>query len=580
MFRAQFYINPLPYLLMRFLKVAHTFERLEKTSGRLEMTSILAQLFKETSPEEIGKLVYILQGLLLPSYYGVDLGLGEKFVMEAISSSTGYSRKEVEDCYKHKGDLGDCAEHFVKNRRQLSLYKEELELLHVYDVMYKIATLSGAGSVQSKIKHFAELLNNAQPLEARYLVRYVLGRLRLGVGDPTILDALSLAKYGDRSWRDALERAYNICADLGLVARTFFESPEKIPSFKVQPFKPLMPALAERLSSPEEIIKKLGCCMVEMKYDGFRMQCHKQGERVEIYSRKLERMTHMFPDVVEEVRSLPYKEIIFEGEALAYNEREDRYYSFQETMHRRRKHGIEEASKEFPLRVFVFDVLYVDGVDFTLKPYKERRAWVEKFSYNVLRASFGAIAENARQVAKLFNSAIKKGLEGIMAKDLNAPYTAGKRKFAWIKLKKSYGKGMDTIDAVIVGYYLGRGARAQFEFGGVLVAVYNDEKDRLETIAKVASGFTEEEMVELKRQLEKITIPKKPNNLASNIEVDFWVEPQIVIEVAYDEITISHLHTAGKGYALRFPRFIQKREDKSLADITTVKEVEELMKGK
>jgi DNA ligase-1 len=566
--------------MLLFSDVAAVFDKLEKISGRLEMTGILAELFNKTSSREIDKLVYFIQGIMLPPYMDVDLGLGEKFAIEAIASSSGYSRAQVETDYRKSGDLGDTAEKLLLKRQQTALMTSEMDISYVYNVMMKISTSSGQGSQEQKIKHLTELLNNASPIEARFLVRFVLGKLRLGVGDPTILDALSVSRTGDKSLREEVERAYNVCADMGLVAKIFYEEPQSIKRFHVQPFKPLMPALAERLSTPEAIIEKIGKCGVEMKYDGFRLQVHKKGNEVELYSRKLEKMTHMFPDVVDAVRKLKSEEMIFEGEALAYNSRKKRYFSFQQTMHRRRKHGISEASREFPLNVFVFDVLYLDGEDLTGEPYRERRKLVKKlFRNRILKPSNSRIVASAKTLEKMFKNSISKGLEGIMAKDLASPYTAGKRKFAWIKLKKSYGKTVDTIDGVIVGYYLGHGARVEFDFGGVLVAVFNSDSGMLETVAKVATGFTEDEMVELGKTLEKTKIKNPPKNLDYNIEVDFWVEPKYVIEVAFDEITVSPMHTAGgkgKGYALRFPRIVRMREDKTIREITTSHEIEQM----
>ncbi len=566
--------------MLLFADVAAVFDKLEKRSGRLEMTDILAELFNKTGTKEIDKLAYFIQGIMLPPYMDVDLGLGEKFAIEAIAASSGYPKSTVESDYKKSGDLGDTAEKLLQKRKQTALMTSEMDISYVYGVMMKISTSSGQGSQEQKIKLLTELLNNASPVEARFLVRFVLGKLRLGVGDPTILDALSVSRTGDKSLREEVERAYNVCADMGLVARLFYESPESIKEFKVQPFKPLMPALAERLSTPDAIMEKIGKCGVEMKYDGFRLQCHKKGGQVELYSRKLEKMTHMFPDVVEAVRGLKNDEMIFEGEALAYNTKKKRYFSFQQTMHRRRKHGIAEASKEFPLNVFVFDILYLDGKDLTNEPYKERRNLIKKiFKNKILKPSSSRIVATSKTLEKMFKTSISKGLEGIMAKDLKAPYTAGKRKFAWIKLKKSYGKTVDTIDGIIVGYYLGHGARAEFEFGGVLVAVYNQDSGMLETVAKVATGFTEEEMVDLRKTLEKIRTKNPPKNLDYNIEVDFWVEPKHVIEVAFDEITVSPMHTAGgkgKGYALRFPRIVRMRDEKGLKEITTSHEIEHM----
>ncbi|MBU0532969.1 ATP-dependent DNA ligase [Candidatus Micrarchaeota archaeon] len=564
--------------MLLFSDVAAVFDELEKRSGRLEMTDILAELFKKAKGNEIGELVYIMQGIIAPPYSGIDVGIGERFAIDAIAAASGYTKMQVEENYKKSGDLGDTVEKLLEKRKQTALFTSEMNINYVYDAMMHISIAGGTGSQEQKIKHLTELLNNASPLEARFLVRFVLGRLRLGVGDPTILDAISVAHAGDKSLREPLERAYNVCADMGYVAREFYKDPKSIEKFKVQPFKPLMPALAERLSTPKEIIDKIGKCGVEMKYDGLRLQCHKKENQVEIYSRKLEKMAHMFPDIVETIKKLKAKEIIFEGEALAYNAKKKRYYSFQETMHRRRKHGIEAMAKEFPLNVFVFDILYLNGKDLTNEPYKQRREKIKKmFRGKILKASKSSLVSKAEKLDEIFEESLAEGLEGIMAKDLAAPYTAGKRKFAWIKLKKSYGKAVDTVDGVIVGYYLGRGTRAEFEFGGLLIAVYNSDNGKLETVAKIGSGFTEEEMRELKEKLEKIKTEKAPKNLDYNIEPEFWVEPKYVIEVAFDDITISSIHTCGKknekGYALRFPRMAKIREDKSIKEITTSEEV-------
>ncbi|MBI5224141.1 ATP-dependent DNA ligase [Candidatus Micrarchaeota archaeon] len=575
--------------MLLFRDVCAAFDVIESKSGRLEMTDLLAELFKKCTPKEAAYLCYLIQGIIAPPYEGIDLGMGERFALAAIASATGYPSFEVEKHFKKSGDLGDTATEFSKKKKQLSLLSNDLSLEYVFETFQKISKASGSGSQELKIKLLVELLNNSDPLEARYIIRFVNGSLRLGVGDPTILDAISVSHAGNKSMREQLERAYNVCSDLGLIAKSFFTSPSSIASFHVSPFKPLMPALAERLNTPKEIIEKLGECIVENKYDGFRMQCHKSGDRVEMYSRKLERMTPMLPEVVEAIRNLPQKEIIFEGEALAYDVSKKRYLPFQQTMHRRRKHGIEAASKDYPLRVFVFDILYLDGKDMTDAPYADRRKTIEKLFLKgkLLMPSEAKKLKTATALEAVFDASLSAGLEGIIAKDLAAPYAAGKRKFAWIKLKKSYGKSVDTIDGVIVGYYLGLGQRAEFEFGGVLVCVYNPQSGKLETVAKVASGFSESEMKQMQELLSRIKTPKPPANLDCKIAVDFWVEPKYVVEVAFDELTQSPNHTCnskgGKGLALRFPRVVKLREDKGLSEITTSDEVVsmfELQRGK
>ena len=569
--------------MLGFEEVARVFSELEKRAGRLEMTDILAELFKKTDAGDVERLVYLIQGILAPPYEGIDLGLGERFAIAAIAASSGYSQARVESDYQKSGDLGETAEDLLSKKKQTALLVQEMDVDFVFNSFLKIAKASGAGSQEMKIKLLTELLNNASPVEARFIVRFVLGRLRLGVGDPTILDALSVSRTGDKTLREPLERAFDVCSDLGYVARVFFTDPDAIARFKVQPFKPLMPALAERLSTPEEIIKKIGKCGIEKKYDGFRLQCHKKGERVEIYSRKLEKMTSMFPDVVEEIKKLSNKELIFEGEALAYDEKKKRYFSFQETMHRRRKHGIAKAEKELPLNLFCFDILYADGEDMTEKPYTERRRALERiFPSGILLQSETEIVETHQELERIFNDSLARGLEGIMAKDLSAPYTAGKRKFAWIKLKKSYGKSVDTIDVVIVGYFLGKGSRAEFKFGGLLVAVYNPDRNMLETVAKIGSGYSEQEMADFQKMLFDIKMKEAPKDLDYRVEPDFWVLPKYVVEVAFDEITRSPTHTCGmeegKGLALRFPRLVKIRPDKTVKEATTTDEVVEMFR--
>jgi DNA ligase-1 len=310
---------------------------------------------------------------------------------------------------------------------------------------------------------------------------------------------------------------------------------------------------------------------------------HKKGDRVEIFSRRLERITPAYPDVVKAAEKLKAKSIIFEGEALAFNEKEKKFYSFQETMHRRRKHGVEKAKEKYPLRVFAFDLHMLNGKDYTQKPYLERRKALEKvFPRGMLELSEMKIVDSIKEMQELFDRATKMRLEGIIAKDLEAPYTAGKRKFAWIKLKKSYGKEIDTIDAVVVGYFRGKGSRAEFGFGGLLVAVLNEKGGRYETIAKVGSGFTEEEMETFAKELGKMKEKEPPKDLDFRIEPDFWVKPKMVVEIAYDNITKSPTHNCGeeegKGYALRFPRLIRVREDKGPKETTTTKEVKEMYK--
>ncbi|MFA6328921.1 MAG: ATP-dependent DNA ligase [Candidatus Micrarchaeia archaeon] len=577
---------------MLFSGVAQTFSEIESTASRLEMSGIIAKLLSSATPAEARQLVYIMEGNVLPSHEGLDVGIGEKFAIRAIAQTAGYTVRQVEAGSKKSGDLGATAEALLSKKAQLSLASSENTLSRVYASFLKIARMSGSGSQEAKISVLSELLNGATPLEAKYLVRFCLGKLRLGVGDPSIIDALSMLKKGDKADKAELERAFNLCSDLGEVAEAYLSGSD-LSRFSAAPFKPIRPALAERLPNAREIIEKICSdgkgedgapkitrkCAVEAKYDGLRMQVHVKDGEVEIYSRKLEKMTHMFPEIVEAAAALPAKSLIFEGEALAYNVREKKYYSFQQTIQRKRKHGVEKMAEEFPLRLFAFDIMYLDGDDLTLTPYLERRKALERLvkgSKTIVQSDL-IYTDSPKKLDEYFQRAISEGLEGIIAKDLAQPYVAGARKFAWIKLKKSYGELADSVDAVIVGYYLGKGAREEFKFGGVLAAVQNDETGALETIAKIGGGFTEDEMTSLEEALGKIKTKEKPRGVVSKLVPDFWVAPKIVITVAADEITLSPMHTAGcvgeTGYALRFPRMVSMRDDKSPSDATTVREI-------
>jgi len=566
---------------MRFQDLVRYFERLEATSKRLEMFEILADLFRVAESEEIAEIVYLSQGALLPSFHGLEIGMSEKLLIRAIALVT---EKPVEDIgreFKKNGDLGRTAELFVKGKGR------ELSILEVYRTLMTVAETAGEGSVEKKIALLADLFSKAQASEAKIVARFVVGRLRLGVGDAAVLEALSLARLNSREHRAELERAYNFCSDLGLVAKTLFENGlEGISKIKVRLGYPIRMELCERLSSAEEIIAKIGRCALEAKYDGFRCQIHKIKDHIEIFSRSLERTTPMFPEIVQAVKTqLRVDTLIFEGEALAYQESTGELLPFQVTMQRKRKHGIEDIAKEYPLKFYAFDLLYLDGQDCTEQPYLERRNKLEKLikKDSVIELSEGLETGDPKEVQRFFDEMIERGLEGIVVKRLDAPYTAGARNFNWIKLKRSYkGELSDTVDVCIVGYFKGKGHRAQFGIGTVLGAVYDRETDSFTTISKIGSGFTEEELSKLSEMLNEIAVPHKPARVESVMTPDVWVEPRYVVTVTADEITRSPLHTAGKkedepGYALRFPRvqgFI--RRDKGPEDATTVKEVIEL----
>lgn len=576
---------------MLFESVARYYAKLEETSSRLAMIDTLSEMFSEADRKEIKYLVYETQGVLGPAFEGIEIGIAEKLAERALAIATGYEESQIQAAYKRLGDLGLAAEEFIAKTKLRRLGKGKFTATDVFETMHRIARTSGSGSQDLKIKTLVELLSSSSPQEARYITRFALGQLRLGTGDATILEALSKSFTGDREFKSRLEAAYNMCGDLGKVADIIANRGKPgIEHFRVELFSPIRPALAERLPTAEEILERMhGKCEVESKYDGIRAQVHldRKKKKVIIFSRNLEQLTPMFPEIAKAaLTEVHADEAIFEGEMLAYNEATNEFRPFQETIQRKRKHGIEEKSLEFPVRLFSFDLMYLNGEDYTHHPFEKRREKLESIikGDGIITFSDKIIATEPKQIEKYFEQMVGNGLEGIVAKDLNAPYIAGARKFSWIKLKRSYkGEMSDTVDLVIVGYYSGRGQRAEFGFGGLLAAVYNEKKDLYETVTRIGTGFTEANMRMFRELLGRDKNKKKPARVDAFITPDYWVDPRYVVEVRADEITKSPMHTCGRegadvGYALRFPRLVSDgvRKDKSPEDATTTKEIIEM----
>jgi DNA ligase 1 len=583
---------------MLFREVADYFDKIENVSSRLEMTDILAELFGKLPAGETKKIVYLLQGKIAPTFEGKEIGFGEKLLAEGIAKSTGFTRKEVDTMFSKKGDLGETAEEMVSKKQQGSLIVKDLTIEKVFFNLEKMSRTEGTGSQELKKKLLAELFNSASPTEAKYIARIPLGSIRLGVGDPTIMDsfAIMLGKKQNKNWkklkddekrkikfklREEIEGAYNIHSDLGEITFKLKEKGIKgLNEIKISPGTPIRPTAAERLPSAKEIIDKLGKCAVEAKYDGFRVQLSKKGNEINIFSRQNEEITKMFPEIIEAAKKQLPNECIVEGEALAYNDDTQEFYPFQITIQRKRKYDVEKKAKEYPLKLFLFDIMFVDGENQMQKPFKERRKKLESIlkNGNIITLSDMIITDKPKELEEFFETKIGQGLEGIIAKDLNAPYIAGARKFAWIKLKRSYKNTLDdTLDLAILGYYKGKGKRTRFGLGALLVGVYNNKKDVLESIAKIGTGMTEEMLKELESLLSKTISKTKPNNVVTELEPDYWVIPQYVVETIADEITKSPLHACaeknGIGLALRFPRMKKIVSDKKPETATTTEEV-------
>jgi len=574
--------------------IAEAYEKIEATTKRLEMTDLLVNLLKNTPKEIINKVVYLTQGKICPDFVNLEIGVAEKLAIKALARASGRKESETEEDVKKTGDIGETAQKFVANKRQVTFFQQVLTVERVYEVLDKMARTSGSGAVDLKMALLAGLLADATSKEAKYIMRTVTGNLRLGIADMTVLDALAIAYGGGKENRGDLERAYNVSSDLGRVAKIVAEKGlEEAKKFEISVGEPIRPMLCERLSSPEEILEKLGGkCIAEYKYDGERIQVHKKGGKITLFSRRLENISGQYPDAIRFLKKyVKAKDAILEGECVAIDPDTGEMRPFQELMHRRRKYEIEKAMEEYPVSLFMFDALYVDGKDLTLKPYPIRRRALEEAIEESDRVKIAkyVIINRLEELEKLFLEAIENGCEGLVCKSIakDSVYQAGARGWLWIKYKRDYKSEMtDTVDLVIVGAFYGRGKRAG-TYGALLLAAYNPDNDTFETVIKCGTGFTDEDLAKLPEIMKKHILSHKHPRVQSTIEADVWFDPKVVIEILGAEITLSPIHTCaidvirkGSGLAIRFPRFTGNyRVDKSAEDATTRKEITEMYQG-
>jgi DNA ligase-1 len=577
---------------MQFSIIAEMFEKMENTSKRIELTNILVELLKKTPKKIIPNVVYLLQGILRPNFEGVELGVAEKLAIRSISKSSGLPIKKIENDYKNCGNLGLTASNILKLKTQTTFTAEKITLERVYETLIKIANVEGKGSQDLKMKYISSLLNDATPIEAKFVLNILLGTLRLGIAENTVMDALSIGFTGKKENREQVEAAYNVSSDLGKVAEVIaHEGLDGIKKFQISLFNPIRPMLADRIKSEEDAIKKMPAeFAAEYKLDGERVQIHKQVDKIILFSRSLENITKYYPDIVENIgNSLDVNDGIFEAEIVAINENTGEFLPFQELMHRRRKYKLKEAVLQYPITVNFFDVLYFDGKNCLGLKYSERRKILES---SVKENNFAklvpiAIVKNENQIEDFLENSINSGCEGLMLKILDAPYRAGIRGGNWLKLKREYRNELgDSLDLVVIGAYFGKGRRTG-RYGTLLLATYNEEKDNFPSICKVGTGFTDESLDQLYQILSNKVILKKNPRVESEMEADVWFEPELVLEIVASEITLSPIHKTeldiirkGSGLALRFPKFTGKiRVEKSPEDASTGEEVSSLYKG-
>ncbi|MDZ4229445.1 MAG: ATP-dependent DNA ligase [Patescibacteria group bacterium] len=576
---------------MKFKKLAQYWQEIDQTASRLEMTAILARLFKIATAGEIDKIVNLSLGRLRPKYEGVEFSLAEIMMVRVIGAAYNQPLAQVTRAFKQKGDLGE----LIPNRKSSS----NLTVADVYQRLMAIAQDQGQGSQDRKVSQMAGLLKDMDSLSAKYLVRIPINNLRLGFSEMTVLDGLSWMSSGDKNLRPALEKAFNVCADIGRIAREYKRGGLKaLAKIQVQVGVPLRPQKSERLPSAGKIVEKLKTFAVEGKWDGLRVQIHydkhrsvgepadlfgkKDGRFSRIFSRNLDNMTAMFPDVTAAVEKLKVDQVILDGEAVAFDKASGKLLPFQETVQRKRKHGVTDKAKELPLKVFVYDLLFLNGKSLIDQPFRLRRRQLEQIllePIDTLELAEQAIVSDETRLRQLREKYLSLGLEGVMCKKLDTPYQAGARNFNWVKFKKvTQGELADTVDAVVMGYYAGRGKRTGLGLGAFLVGVPDAKSGQVGSIAKIGTGLSDEQWREMWQRAQKLKTKTKPIEylVAKNLFPDVWVKPQMVVEIMADEITRSPIHAFS--LALRFPRLVRWRDDKKVDEATGKTELEKLFK--
>ena len=580
---------------MKYSELSSIYEALEKTSKRLEKTFIISKLFKKTRDADIDKIVLLTQGRLFPLWDETKLGVSDRLVIKAISVATGISPAKIENEWKGLGDLGLVAENLVQKKSQATLFSRDLTADKVFTNLRKLPTLEGHGSVDQKIKVIAELLSSAKPLEARYVVRTVLEDLRVGVGTGSIRDALVWAFFGKKikvnydekektvspdsrkeynRLVEAVQHAFDLKADYGEVAKMIMKKGEKaFGELVLEPGSPINVMLYQKVNDLSEAFERVGKpCAFEFKYDGFRMQIHKKGKTIKLFTRRLDEVTRQFPEVVEYVKKfIKAKGFILDSEAVGFNPKTGKYLAFQAISQRiKRKYNIQQMAKDFPVEVNVFDIMSYEGKNMLKEPFNERRRILEKIvspHKKKLVLAKQIITSDLREAEKFYKEALKVGEEGVMAKNLKGIYKPGSRVGYGVKVKPV----MESLDLVIVGAEWGTGKRSGWLTSYVLAC---RKHGKFLEIGKVGTGIKELEKQGVSfEQLTKLLGPHIIKEEGKTVRI----KPHIIIEVKYEEIQKSP--TYASGYALRFPRFVRLRQDKALSDVSDLSLVHDLYKG-
>lgn len=546
-------------------KLVEVYEQISSTTSRLEKEDMIASFLKslkDTDPEIIYDVVLLLQGKIFPPWSDKEMGISTQLIIKSLSKLLGEKTSKIEEKLASVGDMGEISQELIKNNKQVTFFKVPLTIKKVIANLRKTESIMGSKSQNKKLNLILELFTSASPLEAKYITRTITEKLRIGVGEGTLVEAIAKAYDMDR---DVIDRAYMLSNDLGEVATRAGESLESVKSLTITPGKPIKPMLAQLSPGIKESIDEMGDVICETKYDGIRVQIHRCGDEIKIFTRRLENVTNALPEIVEYVdKALPSVDFIVEGEVIAT--KDNKPISFQYILQRvKRKYDVEKMVEKIPLKVFLFDVLYYKQ-PVAEENLEERRKLLEEIvttSDNVELSSMVRVnIDNYHEAEELFNWSIDGGHEGIMFKAVNSSYSPGKRGKNMLKFKPV----RETLDCVITGGVYGKGKRAKF-FGSYLLSLLDENSGEYKTLVHAATGMDDEMLASLTERMSKYIL--------SSSEQVVTFKPAVILEVAFSEIVESNEYESG--YSLRFPAIKRVRDDIGLDQVDTLTKLHQLL---
>ncbi len=616
---------------MKFLKIAKLLEKIENTDSRLEMTDYIHDFIKNSDIDSAQIFSYFLEGRVAPLFIDAEFNFSEKSIINVLKDYVKLNGLDyrVEEKRDELGDIGLVVEDILQTMSDR--IEVSLELDKVYSVLWEIVLEEGHGTVERKSKLLVELLDSVTSLEAKFIVKIVAGKLRIGVNVKTVLDALSILLVQDKSMRETLDKAYGFSSDIGYLIY-YVKKGKDVNEIEPTPGIPFSPRLVQRVGNLEEGVERMlednDGFYVQPKFDGLRCQIHKgvdyggeifenrvwvnyflkncnhevslfenKSEDVKLFSRNLEDLTDMFPEIVQAVKDLSCDSCILDSEIVAVdkvevNEGEINYVEFQKVMTRRRKYGVSKQSNDVPVVSMIFDILELNADNVASCKIGERVELIRELlkSDNLyLRLSDTPLISKYSELEDLFNKYVNRGLEGLIIKREGTEYIPGVRDYDWIKLKKSIqSKVVDTLDLVVLGYYYGSGKQTKFGMGALLLGTYSRKLDKFIPISKLGTGVTDEQWKSISQRLKELDqFESRPGSILKGEyqEPDIWLDPEVVVEVEADEITRSSNYDPGKEYldfglSLRFPRLKIFDRSKAVRSITTVKEIVDMWRFK